>query len=104
MAINFLSSVNFNDNEILGAAIQNLGTDPAAGVLGQLYFNTSDDVLKVCTVASSTNATWEAVGGGVETISKAAGTNPITLSGTKDVSIGIDQASTNQAGYLSSSD
>jgi len=104
MAINFLSSVNFNDNEILGAAIQNLGTDPAAGVLGQLYFNTSDDVLKVCTAASSTNATWEAVGGGVETISKAAGTNPITLSGTKDVSIGIDQASTNQAGYLSSSD
>ncbi len=104
MAINFLSSVNFNDNEILGAAIQNLGTDPAAGVLGQLYFNTSDDVLKVCTVASSTNATWEAVGGGVETISKATGTNPITLSGTKDVLIGIDQASTNQPGYLSSAD
>ena len=47
MAINFLSSVNFNDNEILGAAIQNLGTDPAAGVLGQLYFNTSDDVLSI---------------------------------------------------------
>lgn len=104
MAINFLSSVNFNDNEILGAAIQNLGTDPAAGVLGQLYFNTSDDVLKVCTVASSTNATWEAVGGGVETISKATGTNPITLSGTKDVLIGIDQASTSQPGYLSSAD
>lgn len=104
MAINFLTSVNFNENEILGAAMQNLGTDPAAGVLGQLYFNTSDDVLKVCTVASTTNATWVAVGGGVETISKATGTNPITLTGTTDVLIGIDQSSGSKNGFLSSTD
>ena len=104
MAINFLTSVDFNDNEILGAAIQNLATDPASGVLGQLYFNTSDGVLKVCTAASTTNATWVAVGGGVETIGKATGTNPITLSGTTDVLIGIDQATTSTNGYLSSTD
>jgi hypothetical protein len=104
MAINFLTSVDFNDNEILGAAIQNLGANPASGVLGQLYFNTSDDVLKVCTVASSTNATWAAVGGGVETIAKATGTNPITLSGTSDVLIGITQATTNVDGFLTSTD
>jgi hypothetical protein len=104
MAINFLTSVDFNDNEILGAAIQNLGTDPASGVLGQIYFNTSEDALKVCTVASTTNATWVAVGGGVETIAKAAGTNPITLSGTTDVLIGIDQSSSTVNGFLSSTD
>lgn len=104
MAINFLTSVDFNDNEILGAAIQNLGTDPASGVLGQIYFNTSEDALKVCTVASTTNATWVAVGGGVETIAKAAGTNPITLSGTTDVLIGISQSSSTVNGFLSSTD
>jgi len=104
MAINFLTSVDFNDNEILGAAIQNLGTDPASGVLGQIYFNTSENALKVCTVASTTNATWVAVGGGVETIGKAAGTNPITLSGTTDVLIGISQSSSTVNGFLSSTD
>jgi hypothetical protein len=104
MAINFLSNVNLNDNELLGAAIQNLGTDPASGVLGQIYFNTSEDALKVCTVASTTNATWAAVGGGVETISKATGTNPITLTGTTDVLIGITQATANVDGFLTSTD
>lgn len=104
MAINFLTSVDFNDNEILGAAIQNLGTDPASGVLGQIYFNTSEDALKVCTVASTTNATWVAVGGGVETIGKATGTNPITLTGTTDVLIGITQAGLLGNGFLSASD
>jgi hypothetical protein len=104
MAINFLTSVDFNENEILGAAIQNLGTDPASGVLGQIYFNTSEDALKVCTVASTTNATWVAVGGGVETITKATGTNPITLSGTTDVLIGITQSSSTVNGFLSSTD
>jgi len=104
MAINFLTSVNFNENELLGAAMQNLATDPASGVLGQLYFNTSDDVLKVCTVASTTNATWVSVGGGVETIGKATGTNPITLSGTTDVLIGIDQSGPSGNGFLSSTD
>ncbi len=104
MAINFLSSINLNENELLGAAIQNLGADPGSGVLGQLYYNDSSNVLKVCTVASTTNATWEAVGGGVETITKATGTNPITLSGTKDVLIGIDQATTSTDGFLTSTD
>jgi hypothetical protein len=104
MAINFLSSINLNENELLGAAIQNLGADPGAGVLGQLYYNDSSNQLKVCTVASSTNPTWEAVGGGVETIGKATGTNPITLSGTTDVLIGIDQSSASKNGFLSSTD
>ena len=104
MAINFLSSINLNENELLGAAIQNLGADPGSGVLGQLYYNDSSNVLKVCTVASATNATWEAVGGGVETITKQTGVNPITLSGTKDVLIGIDQATTSTNGFLTSTD
>ena len=104
MAINFLSSIDLNQNELLGASIQNLGADPLSGALGQLYYNDSSSVLKVCTVASSTSATWEAVGGGVETIGKQVGTNPLTISGTKDVLIGIAQATTSTNGYLSDTD
>jgi hypothetical protein len=74
MAINFLNTVNLNKNQLNNAAIQNLGTDPATGVLGQIYFNTTDFALKICITASTatpTNAVWQEVGAtsGVETIS-----------------------------------
>jgi hypothetical protein len=62
MAINFLNSVDFNKNELLNPTIENQPNDTAAGtgVEGQLYFNTTDDILKVYTGGS-----WVEVGGGV---------------------------------------
>jgi hypothetical protein len=75
MAINFLNTVNLNKNQLEQAAIENLGTNPATGVLGQIYYNTTDKALKICVTAStinpSANAVWEEVGAtsGVETIS-----------------------------------
>ena len=79
MAINFLNTVDLNFNQLNKAAIQNLGADPAVGVLGQLIFNTSGTgLLKVCTTASSTgpvvNAVWVEVGGGVESFTSGDGT------------------------------
>tara|TARA_R110000796_G_scaffold228830_1_gene346049 strand:+ start:289 stop:669 length:381 start_codon:yes stop_codon:yes gene_type:complete len=71
MAINYLNTVDLNKNQLNNAAIQNLGTNPATGVLGQVYYNTTDSVLKICVTASTvtpTNAVWAAVGGGVESI------------------------------------
>jgi hypothetical protein len=74
MAINFLNGIDLNKNQLLKAAIENLGTDPATGVLGQLYYNTADSVLKICVTASvvgppAVNASWAEVGGGVEKLS-----------------------------------
>ena len=76
MAINFLNTVDLNQNQLNNASIQNLATDPAAGVLGQLIYNTTANTLKVCTAAQAgaTNAVYSEVGGGVETITWNNGT------------------------------
>ena len=74
MAIQFLNTIDLNQNQLNRAAIQNLGTDPAAGVLGQIIFNTASGEIKVCTTASATNAVYSAVGGGVETLTINPGT------------------------------
>mgnify|MGYP003652427376 FL=1 len=74
MAIQFVNNLQLNQNYLQSAAIENVGTDPASGVLGQLIFNTGSGELKVCTTAGSTGAVYSAVGGGVETLTINAGT------------------------------
>jgi hypothetical protein len=66
MAINYLNSINLNKNELLQGVIENQANDAAAGaspVEGQLYFNTTDHVLK-----QYNGTAWKEVGGGVETL------------------------------------
>jgi len=98
MAINFLNTVNLNKNQLNQAAIENLGTDPATGVLGQIYYNTTDSALKICITASTaapSNAVWQEVGttSGVETFTNANGTYvsaaTVNTSAIGDVSTGI---------------
>ena len=43
----FLTNIDLSKNELLNARIQNLTTDPANAVAGQVYFNTSDKKLRV---------------------------------------------------------
>jgi len=71
MAINFLNTVDLNQNQLNNAAIQNLGTDPGSGVEGQIYFNTTVDALKIYA-----NGAWVEVGAtsGVETFTNVNGT------------------------------
>ena len=72
MAINYLNSIDLNKNELLQGVIENQPNDAAAGsspVKGQLYFNTTNNVLK-----QYNGTSWEEVGGGVETITTTDGT------------------------------
>ena len=74
MAINFLNTVDLNFNQLRKAAIESLAANPAAGVLGQLYYDTAVSALKICTTAQvigGANAVWTEVGAtsGVETLS-----------------------------------
>lgn len=71
MAINFLSSINLNQNQLIKAAIENQPNNTAAGtgVEGQLYYDTTLDVLKVWA-----NGAWAEVGGGVTSFTATDGT------------------------------
>jgi len=78
MAINFLNTVDLNKNQLNNAAIQNLATDPATGVLGQVYYNTTDSVLKICITASTpapAAAVWQGVSGDVASVTASTVNN-----------------------------
>ena len=74
MAIQFVNNLDINQNYLEQVGIENVGSDPASGVLGQIIFQTSAGVLKVCTTASPTAAVWSEVGGGVTTVNTTDGT------------------------------
>ena len=64
MAIQYLNTVDLNQNQLNQAVIQNLATDPATGVVGQIIFNTTADTLKqyVADKEGSGNPGWVEVG------------------------------------------
>lgn len=99
MAINFLNSVNLNQNELIKARIENQPNNTAAGtgVEGQLYYDTTADVLKVWA-----NSAWTEVGGGVVSLTLGNSTF-ISLSNSGTAANPIVTASLSATGTPSSS-
>ena len=76
MAINYLSSINLNKNELRNAAIHVLATPPSSPVTGQVYFDSTDEKIYVWD-----GTDWQPVGD-VHTIES----NSINLNGTVSAS------------------
>ena len=69
MAINFLNTVNLNQNQLNQAVIQNVASDPASGVVGQIIFNTVTDSLKQYVAdTGGGSAGWESIGGDIQKV------------------------------------
>ena len=109
--INLLNTVDFNLNETQYQVIHNLTQDPVAAnsETGQIYYNTSSNVLKVCT--NGATPTWVALtAGGVTSFTNTAGTyismtnnssatGPVSI-GTVDLSA-VDGTSNSTTRFLS---
>ena len=99
MAIAFLNNITFSGGaQSEKLRLENAGTNPSNPNEGQLYFNTSDNVVKVYA-----NGAWVEVGGGVESLT--AGTY-LTNAGTAtavilnhDNTTRSDTTSTSSPGY-----
>ena len=66
MAINFLGNITLNKQQLLQARIENQSSDANAGaspVEGQIYFNTTNDVLRIYA-----GGAWASVGSGVQSV------------------------------------
>lgn len=83
MAIKYLNNINLNRNELQNAVIHPLGTAPATPVEGQIYYNSTDDLIYVYD-----GTDWAPVGD-IHTIEA----NSINLNGT--VSASAPGSSTN---------
>lgn len=89
MAIKFLAGINLEKNELQNARIQNLASAPSSPVEGQIYYNTTNNVLQYYD-----NAGWETISASSGTVTSVSGGAGLTGTVTSTGSIDVDYAGT----------
>lgn len=98
MAKKYLTDIDLNKNQLQNAVVHALATAPSSGVIGQIYYNTTDKNLY-----QHNGTSWVKVASGA--ITSISGTAPISVTGSGESrTVSISAASTSAAGSMSSSD
>ena len=97
MAQKFLTNVDLNQNQLINATFEKLGTDPASGNFeGRLVYNTTTDTIKVYTGSAFVSLPHTIVSGGGAGIAEA-----LTVSESNGtVTLTLNVADTDSAGLL----
>jgi hypothetical protein len=95
----FVNNLDLNKNELRNAVLHVLSSAPASPVVGQVYYDSVNSTLKVCT-ASSPSAVWLDLGK-QGTVTSVGATAPIQSTGGTTPTISIDAASGSAAGSMS---
>jgi len=97
MAQKFLTNIDLNQNQLISATFEKLGTDPSSGNFeGRLIYNTATDTIKVYTGAAFVSLPHTIVSGGGAGIAEA-----LTVSESNGtVTLTLNVADTDSAGLL----
>ena len=96
MAKKYLTDIDLNKNQLRNAVVHALATAPSSGVIGQIYYNTTDKNLY-----QHNGTTWVKVASGA--ITSISGTAPISVTGSGESrTVSISAASGSAAGSMSS--
>jgi hypothetical protein len=93
--VKFLTNLDLQKNELQNAAIQNLATDPASPVQGQIYYNTASDAIKVYD-----GAAWITLATGGGTVTSVSASSPLSSTGGNTPTISIQDGTTSQKGAV----
>lgn len=85
MAKKFLVNIDLTKNQLLNAAVQNLTTAPSSPVLGQIYFNTTDNKLYI-NIATG----WVDVMGDITSVISGSGLTGGGTNGDVTLDINVD--------------